>query len=146
MSAAGDTLFVAEPPAHYRVQPPLVVDCSTLAGLIFHEPWHAQALDGLRGRALHAPTLLPFEMASVAARKHHAGRADIATDGLLQFVAMDIALHPVEPTAALALALRYSVSTYDAAYLWLAAELKAPLATFDARLAAAAQVHLAALR
>ena len=145
MSAAGDTLFIAEPPSRYSVQPPLVVDGSTLAGLVFHEPWHAQALDGLRGRALHAPTLLPFEIASVAAKKHRAGRADIATDGLLQFVAMAIALHPVAPAAALALALRYSLSTYDAAYLWLAAELKAPLATFDGKLAAAAQVHLAAL-
>jgi predicted nucleic acid-binding protein len=145
VSAAGNTLFVAEPPAHYQIQPPLVVDCSTLAGLIFHEPWHALALDGLRGRALHAPALLPFEIASVAAKKHRAGRADIATDGLLQFVAMAIALHPVDPAAALALALRYSLSTYDAAYLWLAAELKAPLATFDDKLAAAAQVHLAAL-
>ena len=145
MSAPGSALFVAEPPAHYLIQPPLVVDCSTLAGLIFHEPWHALALDCLRGRALHAPALLPFEIASVAAKKHRAGRADIATDGLLQFVAMAIALHPVDPAAALALALRYSLSTYDATYLWLAAELKAPLATFDEKLAAAAQVHLAAL-
>jgi predicted nucleic acid-binding protein len=145
VSTAGSTLFVAEPPARYLVQPPVVVDCSTLAGLIFHEPWHALALDGLRGRALHAPTLLPFEIASVAAEKHRAGRADIATVGLLQFVAMAIALHPVDPAAALSLALRYSLSTYDAAYLWLAAELKAPLATFNEKLAAAAQVHLAAL-
>jgi predicted nucleic acid-binding protein len=145
VSATGHTLFVAEPPAQYLIQPPLVVDCSTLAGLIFHEPWHALALDGLRGRALHAPTLLPFEIASVAAKKHRAGRSDIATEGLLQFVAMAIALHPVDPEGVLALALRYSLSTYDAAYLWLAAELKAPLTTFDEKLAAAAQVHLAAL-
>ena len=145
MSAPGGALFVAEPPAHYLIQPPVVVDCSTLAGLIFHEPWHALALDGLRGRALHAPALLPFEIASVAAKKHRAGRSDIATDGLLQFVAMAIALHPVDAAAALSLALRYNLSTYDAAYLWLAAELKAPLATFDEKLAAAAQVHLAAL-
>ena len=44
MSATGSTLFVAEPPAHYLIQPPVVVDCSTLAGLIFHEPLHALAL------------------------------------------------------------------------------------------------------
>ncbi len=41
--------------------------------------------------------------------------------------------------------MRYQLSAYDAAYLWLAAELKAPLATFDAKLAAAAQAHLGAL-
>ena len=37
------------------------------------------------------------------------------------------------------------LSAYDAAYLWLAAELKAPLATFDAKLGKAAQRHLGQL-
>jgi predicted nucleic acid-binding protein len=58
---------------------------------------------------------------------------------------MDLHLHQVEPQHALALALRYNLSAYDAAYLWLAAELKAPLATFDEKLAAAAQTHMAGL-
>ena len=43
------------------------------------------------------------------------------------------------------LALRYDLSTYDAAYLWLAAGLKAPLATLDRRLGEAAQRHLQSL-
>ncbi len=34
---------------------------------------------------------------------------------------------------------------YGAAYLWLAAEPNAPLATFDEKLAAAAQTHLGKL-
>jgi predicted nucleic acid-binding protein len=50
--------------------------------------------------------------------------------------------HAVPATEALALALRYNLTTYDAAYLWLAAHLDAPLATFDERLAAAAREHL----
>ena len=138
-------LFVAEPPQHYMVLPPLVVDCSTLAALVFQEAWQAQAAERICGKALHAPSLLPFEIASVAAKKQKAGRADIAADGLQMFALMDIGLHSVEPSALLALATRYRLSTYDAAYLWLAAELKAPLATFDEKLAAAAQVLLAGL-
>ena len=136
---------MAEPPSQYLVLPPLVLDCSTLAGLIFQEAWHALASDRIRGKLLHAPSLLPFEITSVAAKKHRMGRPDIAAEGLLQFATMDIALHRIEPMLVLGLAVRYGLSTYDASYLWLAAELKAPLATFDAKLATAAQVHLATL-
>ena len=58
---------------------------------------------------------------------------------------MNIELHAIDPVQTLDLALRYSLSAYDASYLWLAAELKAPLATFDEKLAAAARTHLASL-
>jgi len=138
-------LFVAEPPARYQVLSPLVVDCSALAALVFQEESQAQAAERVVGKALHAPALLPFEMVSVAFKKQKAGRSDIAADGLQLFAQMGVELHPVAPEPVLALALRYQLSTYDAAYLWLAAELKAPLATFDEKLATAAQAHLASL-
>ena len=54
-------------------------------------------------------------------------------------------LHRVDIAAQVALAQRYGLSAYDAAYLWLAAELKAPLATYDQKLGAAARLHLASL-
>ena len=47
--------------------------------------------------------------------------------------------------AVLAMARRYGLSAYDAAYLWLASQLKAPLATFDRKLGEAARQHLGAL-
>jgi predicted nucleic acid-binding protein len=138
-------LYVAEPPAQYLARPPVVVDCSALAGLLFHEEWEALAAEKIHGRTLHAPFLLQIEIASVALKKHRKGFQDIATDALAQYAELDINLYRVEPQDALTLALRYNLSAYDAAYLWLAAELKAPLATFDEKLGRAAQMHLSSL-
>ena len=145
MSPSLGVLYVAEPPNHYLVLPPLVVDCSTLAGLLFQEDSQNVAAQRIFGKALHAPYLLQVELTSVAAKKHKLGRTDIAQDGLAQFRNLHIDLHQIEPEATLALAVRYKLAAYDAAYLWLAAELKAPLATFDEQLGRAAQVHLATL-
>jgi predicted nucleic acid-binding protein len=138
-------LHVAEPPAHYLVLPPLVVDCSVLAGLLFQEDWERQAGDAIEARTLHAPHLLATEITSVALKKHKQGMPDTAKDGVAAFAQIEIALHDVPPAPVLDLAIRYQLSAYDAAYLWLAAELKAPLATFDAKLGAAAEMHLASL-
>jgi predicted nucleic acid-binding protein len=55
---------------------------------------------------------------------------------------MDLERHSVEPRAVLALAVRTRLTAYDAAYLWLAQGLNAPLATFDGRLGAIAVEHL----
>jgi predicted nucleic acid-binding protein len=137
--------YVAEPPAHYLVQPPLVVDCSVVAGRVFQEEWKAQAQVAMDGRTLHAPHLLNLEIASVALKKHRQGHAEMVQDGLAAFAQLRITLHTVPPALVLDLAIRYQLSAYDAAYLWLSAELKAPLATFDAKLGAAAQTHLASL-
>lgn len=145
MSAEPRALFVAEPPTQYLVFPPLVVDCSTLAGVLFHEHWQLQATERLQDKSLHAPYLLQVEIASVAAKKHKQGAPDVAANGLLRYAEMGIELHDIDPPGALALALRYQLSVYDACYLWLADELKAPLATFDEKLAKAATAHLASL-
>ena len=59
--------------------------------------------------------------------------------------ALNVTLHQIDLTQVLSLALQYKLSAYDASYLWLAAELKAPLAMFDEKLAAASQMHLSNL-
>jgi predicted nucleic acid-binding protein len=138
-------LYVVEPPAQYMARPPVVVDCSALAGMLFEEPWQAQAREKIYGRTLHAPFLLEMEITSVALKKHKQGLDEVAAEGLASFRALNIALHQIKPADVLALALQYKLSAYDASYLWLAAVLKAPLATFDEKLATAAQVHLASL-
>lgn len=145
MSSPARGLYLAEPPQHYLVRPPLVLDCSTLAGLIFEEDWQAQALQQIEGRSLKAPYLLEVEITSVALKKHRHGGTDIALSGLAKFVSMDIELFEVSAVEVFELAKRYQISAYDASYLWLAAELTCPLATFDEKLATAAQAHLSSL-
>ena len=145
MTGVVRALYVAEPPMAFLERCPLVVDCSTLSGLMYQEHWQAEAAQRISDRALHAPHLLDSEMASVATKKHRQGFAQIADDGLAQYLAMDIELHSIKAQDVVLLALRYQLSAYDAAYLWLAAELKAPLATFDKKLATAAKAHLATL-
>ena len=145
MSDTGPALYIAEPPASYFVLPPLVVDCSILASLLFEETTQEQAALRIDGKTLHAPKLLQFEMVSVALKKHKAGAPHIARKGLERLVDFKIETHEIDPAATLALAIRYNLSAYDAAYLWLAADIKSPLATFDEKLGRAAQTHLATL-
>jgi predicted nucleic acid-binding protein len=116
-----------------------------VAGTVFSEPWQADADAQLTGRDLHAPYLLQCEIASVAVKKARAGLAELAADGVQHAAEMAIELHRIEECAVVALAQRYELSAYDAAYLWLAADLRCPLATFDGKLAAAAKAHLASL-
>ena len=140
-------ILIAEPPAEYRVRPPLVVDASVLAACVFGEPERDAAEARLKGFALHAPELIDYELANVAATKLRCGdlAQDIAARALAEFAAMALDRHAPAPDEMAALAWRYGLSAYDAAYLWVAGQLKAPLATFDRRLAEAATTHLSNL-
>ncbi|MBS0458329.1 MAG: type II toxin-antitoxin system VapC family toxin [Proteobacteria bacterium] len=116
----------------------VVVDASALAAVVFDEPEAAPVVASVAG-SLIAPTLLRYEIASVCATKliRHPQRAGEiqARYRLLD----DIAIAYAEPDWASlpALARRWALSAYDAAYLQLALSRQAPLITLDARLAAA---------
>jgi predicted nucleic acid-binding protein len=143
---APPALVVAEPPAAYLVRSPMVVDCSVLSAVLFEEVMRDDALRQLAGRSLHAPTLIDHEMASVALKKRRLGwPAESIEAALADYASHALQLHRIDVSAQLALAERYDLSAYDAAYLALAAALKAPLATFDRKLGAAAIKHLGAL-
>ena len=146
MNPAPRAAYVAEPPPQYLARPPVVIDCSMLSAVHFDEAERGDALRLLAGRQLLAPLLLSDEFVNVAVKKLHNDMPEAAVlRALSDFSAQDIDLRPVDPLLQYALAVRYALSGYDAAYLCLAAELKTPLLTFDARLGAAAQRHLQAL-
>lgn len=131
----------------YLVRPPLVVDCSLLAAWLFQEPERDEAHARLVGRSLHAPALLDFEIVNVAVKKlKRSSDTSAIAEGIARLASLEIERHDIDPAEVFALAYRHDLTGYDAAYLWLAAELRAPLATFDRQLAAAAQVHLSGLR
>ena len=77
------TLYVAEPRALWLARPPVVADCSVLAALLFAEPQAEDAATLLQQRAVHAPNLLPYELASVARKKQRAGATPVEIDTAL---------------------------------------------------------------
>ncbi|RYF68985.1 MAG: PIN domain-containing protein [Comamonadaceae bacterium] len=142
-ASAPPVLHVAEPPPASLGRPPMVVDCSVLSAVLFEEAARDEALHIMRGKTLHAPLLLGSEIASVALKKARGGWPEaVIQDALADYTRQAIQHHQPDVHAQYALALRYGLSAYDAAYLWVAGSLKAPLATFDAKLAKAARQHL----
>lgn len=140
-------VFTAEPPAIYLARPPLVVDVSLLAASIFGEVDRDAAEARLRGCSLHAPGLIDYELTNVAVTKVRRNELalETAVQALAEFSMMALERHTPVPEEVATLASRYRLSAYDAAYLWLAGALKAPLATFDRQLADAASDYLSQL-
>lgn len=138
---------VAEPSVTYWPTPPAVVDCNLVAAIVFDEENQAEALTVLSGKQPVAPTLLRYEMANVAMNKLRCRECQLeeALEGLDHFDAFAIDLVEASLAPVLNLAAHYRLSAYDAAYLWLAGELRAPLLTFDSRLADAGRDYLARL-
>lgn len=141
-------LHVAEPKAAYLHRPPLVTDASVIAAALFGETGRGEAIALLHGRALHAPHLLDLEIASVALKKLRLENLprDILVAALEAYARLPIARHEVDASAIMVIAEIHDLTAYDAAYLHVAEQLTAPLATLDGRLAAAARVHLASDR
>lgn len=118
----------------------VVVDASVLAAVAFGEPRREEAAALLRGRRLVAPDLLPYELASVARKKVAVDPSalDAVRVALAGTLKLPVTLVSPDQTAVLELALRLGLSTYDAAYVWLARSLGAPLMTLDRTLREAA--------
>lgn len=137
-------LYFAEPRSAYAARPPLVVDASLIAAILFAEPAFDLAHARLRGFTPIAPALLDFEIANTVTTRlrRRAIGADDAAAAMQDFLDLPIERAEIDAGALPLLADRFGLTAYDAAYLWLAGEVRAPLATFDSRLARAAVKYL----
>lgn len=136
-------LIVAEPAGVYARRPPLVVDCSVLAAVLFDEGERESATSALTGKALFAPDLIDHEMASVALKKSRAGLVELAERALADLARLALSRKRIDPSRQWAAARAHDLTAYDAAYLQLAIELRAPLVTFDRKLGDRARQVLA---
>lgn len=120
-----------------------VVDTSALAALLFGEPAAGEMAGRLGKHTLAAPTLLRYELGSVARKKRqrYPAMANDLQHALATFeeLAVDEVEVPVGPLVDLALSAEITV--YDAAYLWLSRHLRVELVTLDEQLATAARRH-----
>jgi predicted nucleic acid-binding protein len=141
-------LHVAEPKAAYLNRPPLVADASVIAAALFGEASRAEAIALLHGRALHAPHLLDYEIASVGLKKlrREAVPSELVAQALHAYARLPVERHAVDAETVAAVAERRGLTAYDAAYLCVAEQIAAPLATLDETLGAAARAHLSADR
>ena len=142
---AAEPLYVAEPAGRYTRYPPLVVDCSVLAAVLFDEPQREAAALAMAGKELFAPDLIDHEMVSVALKKAASGLAEVARRALVDLGDLRLTRRAVDARTQFALGSQLEITAYDAAYLQLAIDLGAPLATFDRVLGKAAQRVLAKL-
>jgi predicted nucleic acid-binding protein len=117
----------------------IVLDASAVVELLLNTPRGARVRERVADPAesLHAPHLLTVEVAQVL-RRYVAARAvapELAAAALDDLAELDIARYSHEPFLARVWELRENLTAYDAVYLVLAEVLRAPLLTFDRRLA-----------
>ncbi len=117
----------------------VVVDASALAALLFGEPSGPEVAARLEGRALFAPTLLRYEVASVCLKK---ARAEPEKEQALRMalrLVSGLGVQEVQVPAEglVEVAREAGLTAYDAAYFWLRRELGGELVTLDERLNAA---------
>lgn len=125
---------------------PFVVDNSVVVGWHFtgqKTPYTEAVFDLLARDMAHAPALWPLEFSNVVRKALLSKRiSEARAREIMMFQAsLPLAVDGVIPIPAenMNLALRYGLSSYDAAYLDLALRLRLPIATLDGALRDAAE-------
>lgn len=123
----------------------IVLDASTVIELLLGSASGRKVAKRIANadESLHAPQLMDIEVAQVMRRYCIAGKLDAtrAAQAIDDLQALDLHRYPHEPLLPRIWQLRDNLTAYDAAYVALAEALRAPLLTFDARLAAAPGNH-----
>ena len=116
--------------------PGKVADASVLGAIIFVEPRAEEAKALLGEDLLHEPSLLGYELASIARKKifQNPDRHEQVSQSLVRALDADINWIDVDFVEVLGLALGSGLSTYDASYLYVARRQSAELVTFDAQM------------
>jgi predicted nucleic acid-binding protein len=114
-----------------------VVDASAAASILFNESTADAVAKKLSKSRLAAPSLLPYELANVAAKlcRQYPAKSEEFLSCLRLLDGMEIELIAVPPIEAATIAERTTLTAYDASYLWLAHNLNAELVTLDQKLA-----------
>lgn len=126
---------------------PLILDNSVVCGWLLANqatPYSDAIATRLLDDRAAAPALLRLEYTNVLRTACKRGRINVqqAQDALAELAAIpiDIDVDPPDAGQVLALALRYDLSSYDAAHLDLALRRQWPIATQDEALAEAARI------
>lgn len=124
-----------------------VLDCSIALAWYFADEADAYAdsvQDGLADAPAAVPSLWPLELANALVMGERRGRSTPAQASAWVALLQQLPIHVDDETVSRAwtdtlhLARAHGLTSYDASYLELALRLGAPLATFDAKLKAAA--------
>jgi predicted nucleic acid-binding protein len=113
-----------------------VIDASAVVALLFKEPAGEQIPAQLRGCDLHAPDLLPYEVANACLKKIRAkpDEREALLTAFELFSNFSFTLVTVDTVETITLAADTRLSLYDASYLWLARRLGCGLLTLDDKL------------
>lgn len=108
--------------------PVKVSDASVLAAIAFGEPRAEEAAALLDDASLYEPTLLAYELTSVAHQKAllYPDRVDVIARALGLALGLEIRWVDVDHQAVFDLALEKELTTYGATYLHVARSLRAP--------------------
>lgn len=116
----------------------IVVDTSAIIGVLAGQPRVQRLVDRVIDDGdLHAPHLIDVEFQHALRRLVVSGTIsdDRAADARMDLADLTIMRYPHMSLADRMWELRHNVTAYDAAFLALAEALRAPLVTYDARLA-----------